>query len=593
LTPEQFLKIRAFAARWPVVLAAYTVLAVLAFANVWSDPGGRWIGVDGDPDSTMWSLSWAAYSLSHLLNPFITNWIFFPTGTDVLWSNADAPIALGWVVSPITYFLGPVLAYNLLQTLCFSLSAFVAYLAFARLVQRRAAAFVGGLVYGFGPYMFGQAYGHMALTFAVVPPLIFILVERLVVSRDISPWLAGAAAGIALAFQLLVSEEVAATTVIVTVIAVLWLAATALITRRRVPWLDVLRRTVCAGLAAAGVFVVLAAYPIYVIFRGPDRITHTPVRTFGFFATDIYNLIVPPGTTHLLHNSWTEQTSALFPGGPVEAGGYLGIALIGVIIYTTLRWFWVPAVIFTAGAGALVLLISLGPHLVHQGHYSSHITLPWVLVANVPVLNDVLVERMALYVDLFAGLMLALFLDRSWAVPGVTAKVGAVVAAAASLLLLAPNVPWVTSTSHVPELFQPGTLANRYFHAKVPEGAVALVLPADLVQKDHGYTMLWQATDLMHFKSFGGDLVHGDPRGYGTMDPQPSTLWSAVQALQAGQLPPMSDAYLHDARSDLDAMQIRAVVLGPMPRPDLAEQYFDRVLGTQPVNTGSVLIWLR
>jgi len=250
-------------------------------------------------------------------------------------------------------------------------------------------------------------------------------------------------------------------------------------------------------------------------------------------------------------------------------------------------------VLFGAGAAALVLLITLGPHLVHTGHFSSHVILPWALAANVPVLNDILVARMSLYVDFFAGVLLAIFLDRSWSSPSLAVRGGAAIAAAASLLLLAPNLPWVASSAHVPEMFQPGTVANRYFHALVPEGDVALILPVDLVSKDHGYSMLWQATDLMHFKMPGGDLVHGNRNGYATQDPEPSALWSAVQALQNGKPPPSSDDALGNVRKDLDSMRVRAVVVGPMDHPDMVEQYFGRLLNSQPVRTGCVLFWPR
>ena len=576
----------------PVVLVAYVLLAVAMFANVWSAPATHWIGQDGDPDSTIWSIQWSAYSLTHLLNPFLTNWIFYPSGTDVLWANADAPIALGWVAAPVTLIFGPIVAYNVLQTLCLSLSAFVAYLAFARLVQRPWAAFAGGLVYGFGPYMLGQAYGHMALDYGITPPLVFILVHRLLVRRDIAPWVAGAAAGFALAFQLLVSEEVAATVVIVTAVAVVWLAVTALIfARRTVPWREVVTRGVYAGAVAVAVFLVLAGYPLYLIFRGPVRITHTPVRTFGFYATDVYNVIIPPGLTHLIHNDWTVTISKNFPGSPVESGGYLGIVFVLLLLYTTLRWVKVPAVLFAAGAGSLTFLITLGPYLVHNGHFSTHVPLPWRLADNVPILDDILVDRMSLYIDLFAGLLLALCLDLSWALPSIPARAGAAVAAAVSLVMLAPALPWIASTAHVPELFQPGTAANAYFHSVVPDGSVAVIMPADLMETDHGYSMLWQATDGMRFKMPVGDLVHGDSRGYATSDPEPSALWTALFALTHGQSPSTSDADLGLVRANLADWHVRAVVVGPMPNLDQAESYFDTLLDSRPVRTGGVLVW--
>ena len=48
---------------------SYLTLAALMFATTWLAPGARWIGLDGDPDSTMWSIQWVAYAAVHDLNP--------------------------------------------------------------------------------------------------------------------------------------------------------------------------------------------------------------------------------------------------------------------------------------------------------------------------------------------------------------------------------------------------------------------------------------------------------------------------------------------------------------------------------------------
>src|SRR5207245_5734111 len=112
---------------------------------------------------------------AHHFYPSVTDLIFYPSGTNILWANADAPIALAWIAAPITLAFGPIVAYNLLQTLALALSAWAAFLAIRRYVILIPAAFVGALVYGFGPYVMGQSYGHMALTFGFIPPLLPIL----------------------------------------------------------------------------------------------------------------------------------------------------------------------------------------------------------------------------------------------------------------------------------------------------------------------------------------------------------------------------------------------------------------------------------
>ena len=573
---------------WPAVsLAGYAALAFALFANVWASPATRWIGVNGDPESTMWSIQWTAYALVHGLNPFVTQNIFYPSWTNLLWANADAPTALAWMAAPFTITFGPIVSYNLLQTLALALSAWCAFLAVRRFVQFIPAAVVGGLVYGFGPFVMSQAYGHMAFTFAVVPPLLLILFDRLVRRRDLAPLVIGAAAGLLEAFQFLVSEEMVVTEAMVAAVGLAWLAVLALVLRWQVPWRQVLLRLLAAGGAAVAVFGALTAYPIYLLLRGPARITHGPIRAFGSYVTDVFNLVIPPATTHLIHTGWTERVSALFPGGPVESGGYLGFALIAVIVFTTVRWFRIPIVIFAAGTMAVVLLLSLGPALTHGGHPSRHIILPWSLARNVPVLNEILVERLTLYADLFAGLLLAVFLDRAWVSDLRFSRIAAVLATGASLALLVPTVPWLVSDAHIPSVFQPGSTANRYFHSVVPEGSVAVILPADLLRPNSGYAVLWQAADRMSFKMPEGDLLHGSPDGVATNDPDPSALWSAISELQQGTTP----TGVTEIQSQLRELDVRAVVVGPMEHERVAVDYFTAVFGRPPVETGGVHMW--
>jgi hypothetical protein len=437
----------------------------------------------------------------------------------------------------------------------------------------------------------GQAYGHMALTFGVVPPLLLILLDRLVVRRDGPPLVIGAVAGVLLSFQFLVSEELVAGEALVAALCLFWLAVVALVMRWPVPWGAVARRAALAAPTAAAAFVVLAGYPLYLLLRGPARVTHEPIRAFGTFVTDAFNLVIPPLGTHLLHNSWTADLSATFPGAPVESGGYLGIALVAVLMFTALNWWRQPAVLFGAGSLALVVVASLGPHLIYGGHLSHRIVLPWAVVRNVPILNELLVERLAFFADLFAGLLLAIFIDRTWQAGWRPAKAVAVVAVGASLALLVPSLPWVASDVHVPAVFQPGTSANRYLRSVVPSGSTAVILPADSLWPGYGYSMLWQAVDGFNFKMPEGDLVHGDSSGYATFDPPPSPLWNAMSMLQHGVTPPAAAMELQQVRDQMAEMNVRVVVVGAMPHHDLAIGYFTMLFGRPPVDMGDAVVW--
>jgi hypothetical protein len=127
----------------------------------------------------------------------------------------------------------------------------------------------------------------------------------------------------------------------------------------------------------------------------------------------------------------------------------------------------------------------------------------------------------------------------------------------------------------------------------VPEGSVAVILPADLLKPGMGYAMLWQATDRMPFVMPEGDLLHGDPNGLATNDPPPSPLWNAISDLQHGKQPASSEADLASVRAQLQDLFVRAIIVGPMPNEDAAVAYFTLLLGKPSVDVGGVHLWQR
>ena len=144
--------------RWLPAGAAllfYIALAFLLFWQVWPSPGRRSLGSSADPEQMMWFLGWTQFALSHQDNPLFSDFLDYPHGVNLMW-NASTLLP-GALLSPVTAWQGPVVAYDLLLTLSLPLSAWCAYLAIGRWVQGPIAAVVGGLLYGFSPYMVAQA----------------------------------------------------------------------------------------------------------------------------------------------------------------------------------------------------------------------------------------------------------------------------------------------------------------------------------------------------------------------------------------------------------------------------------------------------
>src|SRR5437763_5364242 len=201
--------------RWLASGAAllfYTALAFLLFWQVWSAPGQRSLGSSADPEQMMWFLGWTQFALSHHDNPLFSAFLDYPHGVNLMWNTSV--LLPGVLLSPVTSWQGPVVAYNLLITLSLPLSAWCAYLAIGRWVKSRIAAVVGGLLYGFSPYMMAQALAHVNLTLAFAPPLLLVLLYNLLAQQGgATP--TGLALGTLAAVQLLTGEEILATSALI------------------------------------------------------------------------------------------------------------------------------------------------------------------------------------------------------------------------------------------------------------------------------------------------------------------------------------------------------------------------------------------
>ena len=245
------------------VVLVYVALGVIAFWPVLPGSSGRLFGqYTADPALTAWFLGWATHALLHGQNLFFSHAVLFPHG-DNLMQNTSVPL-LGIVVTPITLIFGPV---SSAQRLDGARHARIGHRRFRRPAQVGRvglAAALGGLMYGFSPYMVGQSLGHLSLVFLPLPPFIALVVVSILQRRG-SPLRLGIALGILIAAQFLISPEVLATVAILIAVGVLCAA---------VRYRQHLRLTaryatvpICVALAVA---IVLLAYPIWMMVAGPS-----------------------------------------------------------------------------------------------------------------------------------------------------------------------------------------------------------------------------------------------------------------------------------------------------------------------------------
>lgn len=545
------------------VLIGYVAGAVLVFSSTWLDPAHRWIGPDnGDPEILIWHLRWLPFALGHGHDLLVTNFLDYPDGFNLMWNASLIFPAL--VLAPVTLLFGAVASYNVLATLALALSAWCAFLAFRRYVRPSAAA-VGGLLYGFSPFVVGAAGGHTHVAIAVFPPLALLMLDEIVVRRRRSPVLLGALLGLAAGLQLLTGEEVLAISVVA---AVFGLAALALLhrdqVRSRLP-------AVARGLAVAvAVFAVIAAYPLGVQFFGDQRV-HGTLQPTNFFVVDAAELVVPT-PQQALSTGPANRLSARFTG-QTELGGYIGIPLLLLVAFVMVRYRRDPLVRFAGVLAVVVLVLSLGPRLHVAGH-STGIRLPWTVLQRLPLFGNLLPARLAIVTFLLLGLLVAIYVDRG-------RRPAALVVGLLALLPVAPNHSYVWAPSDSPRFFASSAVES------IPGGSVSLVLP------ESARPMLWQQEADFRFRMPEGYVFVPGP----ALEPPPFTrygtaLFSRLLEIEAGGAPAIGAGERRQVLCDLFAFDIRSVVLGPgAANPDETKRFFSGAVGRSPAQTDGVWLW--
>jgi hypothetical protein len=534
----------------------------------------------------MWLLAWVPYSISHLMNPLFTNFLIYPQGANLMWTLI--PIVPGTLLSPLMAWFGPVVTYNVVMTLALATSAWCAYIAIYALVGDRVGAVLGGLIFGFSPYMLAHSLGHPNLVIAFTPPLALLILAELFVWQRRPAWQGGLALGLLAVVQLLTTPEILFTTAFVGAMGTVILVA---IKPREI---GSRFRHALSGLAVATIiFVPLAALPLAFLFFGPQHV-HGVVRQQDIFVTDLLNFAVPTPVMLLVPSALASLSDA-WTGGIAEANAYIGVPLIAILGFIAIRWRSYLIVLWSAILGAAITLLSLGPHLHLGGTIHFHIPLPWLMLQKLPLFDNVLPARLMLFFYLCAGIAIAVLArELRLHVTGWKLRAGWVWIGV-SLLTLLPAVPWPATPNPVPEFFS-GEGVGR-----IPDGSVALVAPfptapgfqAGPGQDSANHAMLWQLASNMRYRMPEGSLIVPDFNGVATGGrPPASATQSAMIAIQKGEIAPDLTADVKVAvTADLHRWQVRTVIVGPMYNQAAMVGFFASLLDREPEAVGGVQVW--
>src|ERR1700733_658325 len=194
--------------RWRVYLLAgggYLALSVVLWWHVLPHPNTVTTCGCGDAALTLWVIRWPAYALSHGLNPFFSPKLLVPRGINM----APNSLGLGIGTAPVTWLFGPVASLNLIDLVSPPLSALAMFWLLRRWVRWPPAAIVGGLFFGFSPFVLvSLALAHPNFGFLAPVPLIVGCIDDLFVRHRFRRLRVGIALGLLVTIQFFVSVEV-------------------------------------------------------------------------------------------------------------------------------------------------------------------------------------------------------------------------------------------------------------------------------------------------------------------------------------------------------------------------------------------------
>jgi hypothetical protein len=569
------------------------------FSSTWVHPTTWSIGATyADSTEAMWFLGWPPFAITHGQSLAFTNYIDYPGGVNLMWNGSM--FLTGLVLAPLTQLGGFVLAYNVLVTMAVALSAWTAYLLIRRYVSSQVAAGVGGMLYGFSPFMTAHSLAHPVLTVAFMSPLLLMLLDEIVRVQRRRPLVSGFLLGLAATAQLFIGEEVLVATAVV---GLLMICVVAGLCPDQVT--SHVKHAVLGLAAAAVAFAVLAAVPIGYQLFGPQHLLST-VQQPNVYVSDALGFFIP-SRNFLLAPARAGALAHRFTRNVVEDNSYIGVLLALLLAFIVVRY-WPRLEVRIAALGAvLIAILSMGITIHFLGKVSPipvfvlGLVFPllrrylpgwpmlfvtffgWLALSRVPVLDNILPTRLMLHFYLFAGLLVAVWLDdmRAWQ-PRL--RLFGWLAAAASLALLVPVLPYPSTSRVVPAFFAGGAVS------RIPAGSIALVIP--FATRGNAEAMTWQEQAGLRFRMPEGYAIIPDalPRGV-RVNPPSSATQTQIALASVGRADPVTDALRQQILSELRSWQVQTVIIGPMTNEHREVDFFTSVLGRAPDSVDGVYVW--
>lgn len=577
-----------------LIVVLYLVFGLVAFWPVLANVPHRLpFQIYGDPSQMVWFIGWTAHAITTGHNPFFSEAANAPFGINMA-QMTFAPL-LGLLFLPLTLVAGPVTSTAVCFTLAMPISAASAFAVLRRWDIWMPASALGGLAYGFSPYMVDQGGTHLNLAFTPLPPLIIACVVRLL-SRPPHSVRCGLGLGLLVAAQFFISSEVLAITAILTLLGIVIVCAySAHQHQGRVR--AVVSPALKGAIAATAVAALLVAYPVWYQFAGPRHYRGAPWPYQPGYNASLLEFVAP--TPHQLIQPALSATGAgLYAGSFLEDGAYLGFGVLLVIAALVWACRHSPKVRLATTMGAISAVLSFGPYIYTNG-VPRRVVLPFYYLTKLPAVADIVPIRFSLATGACVAALLAFGLDDlrwgaahlrvpSWG-PAPRAKLKLTLGA----VLLIVGVTWLPSWPFPSQSVT--TLPSAVTTALPPGRPIVLTYPYPLISQDTA--MLWQAEAGFSFRLIGVyarvPQTNGAPGSQAPpLDPpEVQDFLSAEESSSgAGNIPA---GLAMETRQFISAHHVGAIIVSlSAPRAAAVARTFSTAIGAPNLVSGGFEIWV-
>ncbi|GGR69264.1 glycosyl transferase [Micromonospora fulviviridis] len=573
-----------------LAIGAYAVLGVLVCLNYWGDVQHRVSShLPTDHSWFEWLFAHGAYSVRHLENPLFTARQNAPDGVNMMANTSLLGVTLP--LAPLTLLLGPQVMYALYLGAALSATAATSYWVLSRhLVRSRGAAFVGGAFLGFAPGIVHHANGQPNFVSNFLLPLIVARVLRL---GEPGRWRRnGIALGLLVAYQIFINEEMLLLTALAClVVVVAWVVQRPRAARERAG-------TFLAAVGVGGgVALLLAAYPIWFQFNGPQSYRGLQGGVFHNWGEDLMAFVTFARDT-VAGDEAVEKTIGL-----TEQNTWFGwpLVLVALVALVVLVRRSLPARI----VAVLVVVFSvaaIGPKVRFDG-VETAVDGPWAYVPDdLPLVEMMMPTRLSLVVAAALGVLLALAWDAlsgrgrppvpaqrtGSSSPGSRRRWPRLVGYAAIVAALLPLLPRPLPAQQIDP--PPHFITAGGWRPYVPDGRT--LVPVPIPSNVHGLpTLRWSALTRQEFPIPGGYFIGPNEVGEGVFGaPNRPTSTLIYSTMDADRVPPLTDENRRQALDDLRFWKASVVVLGANPREAVLRELMTQLLG-EPQRVDDVWLW--